>query len=839
MGFSAIVSSYTTQSGSLQSQVATAVNTALNASEGTITAAANWSSSAIDGHAFAVVRSGTIIAVRCLKSISTTTLTYYRLYDETNTEIPTDVQVGDTIVLYERPQVVGAGTALGSVAGIALYTQGSGSGQVNDFNAGANGILVSGFLQLSDYERIAFSTTAPIPQIDATAGGHIMLGRYRTINGVTSLAARTLVHCARANSNQPVIRTSSTSKGDWFGGTIFVNNGTIATTAGGPGFSVYDKDCVLVGTSAIAQIRLSSTADLIYGLTIDNALVALLAAATAGGVRSKTCDAAFGLSSATPSNVFMNVPRPVFKSGNNVDVTFWSSKWVRVINCASGTDFIVGGGNVSATTLNRGLTEVRQDAVLSIVDQAGTGLAARYFCQDTDNGQRLAANVIGTNPSYLADNTYEGVTIAGAAVISNMLLGAARQNTANVSVDRFTGIVWDYRGLDNDNTDRFLFLIAAYGYQPAAQISVLKGTTAASVTRALLADVNITQANPATVAAYTEIGNLDRLYDRAALWLTEAGANMEHVGGGNYLITADGSDLDLGSHNLVIDATAASAFAVNTGTNTVTIKASQLLAGATFSKIVTTGTIAFANGATPGPALIYRDASGTSVPVTAPNIISGSRVQIFNVTDNVELANAVLTGAGYAGRFTWTVDKTIRLRAIYCAGTSARREVEATATLGNTGAIFLSAQSDDTIYNSYAIDGATVTEFAPDYPNVQVDVSDPDSVTTVQRLYAWWVANLATANGIRNFFGGVTAEDESNIRVNTGIINLTLDNVSGGPVRITGARLYRSDGTTVIAAGSGSIQIDPGKAYLADTAALNANIIAARDAARLAAALSA
>lgn len=162
---------------------------------------------------------------------------------------------------------------------------------------------------------------------------------------------------------------------------------------------------------------------------------------------------------------------------------------------------------------------------------------------------------------------------------------------------------------------------------------------------------------------------------------------------------------------------------------------------------------------------------------------------------------------------TWTTDHSIRIRAAYVSGTTAKAPYEATGTLGTNGLAVTIAQVADSVYGTNAIDGSTCTEFSADYPHVQVDVSDPDGTTTIQRLYAWYVYNLTTSGGIASFYGGIQALDVLNYEIQAGTLNLQLDNVSATPVIITGGYLFRSDGQTIIATGSGSIQMDPGRAY--------------------------
>lgn len=98
-------------------------------------------------------------------------------------------------------------------------------------------------------------------------------------------------------------------------------------------------------------------------------------------------------------------------------------------------------------------------------------------------------------------------------------------------------------------------------------------------------DLNITESNPATVLAYTTIDDAFELYDRAKSYLYD-----------NYLrypatiVGRSGSQIVLGSVDLVINASAVSAFAFST--NTITIDAVTFTGGAT----ATTGTVTTQNG---------------------------------------------------------------------------------------------------------------------------------------------------------------------------------------------------------------------------------------------------
>jgi hypothetical protein len=336
-------------------------------------------------------------------------------------------------------------------------------------------------------------------------------------------------------------------------------------------------------------------------------------------------------------------------------------------------------------------------------------------------------------------------------------------------------------------------------------------TNNATETLFMVADAAITQTNGATVAAYTEIDTSAKLYDRYQHHLSLS-ANIKTDNG----LTRSGSLINAGAYNVVIDATAASAFAL--AGNTITIKASAFTGDMT-----TTGLITLANGAT----FIgtRTDANGTIAPpktVSITGITAGSRLQIYNVTTAAEVVNAVVAGTSYSATYNegtgYTAGDIVRVRLTYTSGTTAQLPYSAQAVVGASGWSVLAAQQDDTVYATLGIDGSTVTEFTPDFPNVQVDISDPDGSTRVDRLYAWFVHTQSSdADGIRLWFGGIVPEDAANFRIVTSALNLKIDNLSATGVTFAdGRRLYRDDDASPLVSsttGGGSITFFAGKVY--------------------------
>lgn len=219
----------------------------------------------------------------------------------------------------------------------------------------------------------------------------------------------------------------------------------------------------------------------------------------------------------------------------------------------------------------------------------------------------------------------------------------------------------------------------------------------------------------------------------------------------------------------------------------------------------------------------FTDSAGKRVTISVPNCLNKSRIQLFNVTDGVEVANVETAGPGYSLRVTYTGDKTVRLRLGYAWGTTAMLPIEAVGVLSSSGLTFLDTQVPDNVYNALGIDGGTCTEFIPDFPNLLIDVSDDDGTTSVQRLYAWAAWTQTSGPGIAAMFRAVTAQDTSNFVIDPAVVNAKVHNVRATPVTVVGGALSRSDGSSVISPTSGPIHLAPGRAYVSEIQASTFN----------------
>jgi hypothetical protein len=188
-----------------------------------------------------------------------------------------------------------------------------------------------------------------------------------------------------------------------------------------------------------------------------------------------------------------------------------------------------------------------------------------------------------------------------------------------------------------------------------------------------------------------------------------------------------------------------------------------------------------------------------NLPVTAPNLLDGTRARLYNVTKSAEVDNSVVTGgSGYSAQvdvFAATADvgDTFRLTATYVNGVTAKKEFSALGILTSTGLSIIDTQVDDPVYNANAVDGSSITLFSADYANDEVDVVVGNNFTSKQ-FYAWWSYNLTTAQGITEFFGGVTAQDTANYLINNSVVNIFFDITTNDNVyQNDNARIYRAD----------------------------------------------
>ena len=565
-----------------------------------------------------------------------------------------------------------------------------------------------------------------------------------------------------------------------------------------------------------------------------------------------------------------------------------SHREYEVINSATGTDVVKMWRDTRGPSGQRGVVIIKKEVSFNIKDASGTALeGVKLYLED--NPSAYAKNAVFLKSK--SNDTTNGYTASGDSTITRGVVNANgdmvydystsevynKTSDASGAIAKFevlTGVqiheynyndadgataygihfhngVWrlsssdlrtvtysdwdttnfgnfyrvDRRSDSNTNADDFTFKFCSYGHSLSSSSQTLKGLGELAVTWVLFDDFTITESDKSIVDAYTEIENSAKFYDRAKSYLTD-----NYAGEGATIVARSGNEIDLGSYDLVIDATASSAFAIS-GT-TITIKATTFT-----GDLTTTGTITLSNGASVLGQ--YTDANGTNIilPWSVTNIEAGSTLQLYNVTKDAEVVNQVVTGtAGTkvsdSGTYTTTqiaANDNIRLRLTCQAGAEAFLAYEAFGVATTAGISFRADQQADTVYNGNGIDGSNISTLTADYPNVQIDISDGDGFADARELYAFYVYQSTTSTGIENWFGAMTAIDAMNYRVNTAVVDIKLQNTGTTALVISGARIYRDNGTSILHAETGDLPmtLDAGELvqYIApqiDTA-MNAN----------------
>ena len=371
-------------------------------------------------------------------------------------------------------------------------------------------------------------------------------------------------------------------------------------------------------------------------------------------------------------------------------------------------------------------------------------------------------------------------TTTGTGEVENFLIDSLRaRNTAGIG--NTDGAVESYQY--TAQARKYELIAGRYIYQNR-NYGVGGLLSSKDDTFVMLTDSTLDGVSEATAVAYTELDTSIKFYARAKYeWV--ANDNFQN----DLYVTRSGNQINAGSYNVTIDATAASAFNV-TG-NLITIKASTYT-----GDMVTTGIITLANGAVFDG--IRTDANGTvepPQPITITNISAGSRMRIYNVTTGVETVNTVVSGTSYTSSYQegtgYNDGDTVR---VYLTKLGKEEWVGDVIDTSN-GFNVLASQVDDDVYTALGVDGTTVIKFQADYPNNEVDLII-GADWTMAELYAWWANNLTTEDGIRNFFGGITAIDQANFRINTSIVDLYLDNTTNASYKQSdNRRFFRDTGT--------------------------------------------
>jgi len=185
--------------------------------------------------------------------------------------------------------------------------------------------------------------------------------------------------------------------------------------------------------------------------------------------------------------------------------------------------------------------------------------------------------------------------------------------------------------------------------------------------------------------------------------------------------------------------------------------------------------------------------------ISVTNIESGSRLRIYNETTSTEIYNNIVNSTFYNDTYVNGVGITdgdlLNIRLVYQVGTSAKLPFQSNVVATVNGFSVLADQQDDEIYNTIGLDGSLITEFDNDFQNNELDIVVATNFSA-HRLYNRYVHFTTLEDGIRLFFGAVTALDIGNFRNNVDILDMYLNNnTSTNLVQTDNVRLFKSDGT--------------------------------------------
>lgn len=692
----------------------------------------------------------------------------------------------------------GTDGSLNGLTGLAGVTVGAGGKKTYQLEGVR--LSVEGVLTIDPaVEHLVIGNTATWPNITVVAAGVLNVGV-----APSPAAAITTLRKAETgySSTQQAINITSSGRMNHVGGTVEVHGPVVVTASAGACY--FDSDIVFRNTLVqTARFRLYSPLSTFgHGAAFwGNGLEMLYTGAAQINNVAIVNSGLFGLhagpssSLASPSE-YGNIN--ITTTGGVTPLYPWGNKVWDIVDFSGGGNvgIFVGGNTVYTLVRFYGSVDL-------LVTAGGVGVECHGFVRDKNNGNRKTYSVSGGVYDETPDLTYSAPSDANGKIALRLLLCNARRD-ANGAVP--VGGERDWR-TNTPGANVHTIFVAGYSIRPLSVAPDLSAAGTKSLPVYAEVDSFVTHTS-VTAAAMTIIDTLDDLYDALKLWAVDV-ANFEFPAAGTHFFTAAGTSLAMGNISLVVDPAAVDVIAVDKLAGVVSIRSNGLVAGIKLRSLSTTGVVT-------GPVDVqYIDASGVHTSINVTGYTEGARLQIFNVTTASELYNDIPDTGALSIPVTWTANQTIRVRMARVSGLDADIPVEAIGTLTSVGASFLLSPEPDTVYIENGIDGSTVTEFAPDYANVQVDVTDGDGATSGQRLYAWMSYNTTVPAGIDAYFSAVVADDAFNYRINQDALDLHLRNAGVNAVVIAGARLYRADGSSIFVPGVGPIQADPGKAYVA------------------------
>jgi hypothetical protein len=389
---------------------------------------------------------------------------------------------------------------------------------INIRNIGGNRLRAAGTLNISpEYEQIIASGMVVI---EVPTGGRLNInGQYGNYYSTNKWLHMTGIYNYSTGASLTVFNGGRL---DWTGGAAFLPGGIAweASSIINIKNAILDSlDFDLSGNSTAdeQQIRQFSNNCTIDGFTLYRGFFTLGAIPLLlKGYKPRFCGQALAFSGQTP-----DADIPIFgfdTDGSNVkDVAFHAGCRPVLTAPIKGSMLKIGHNAVSIdTTQAFGLLRVNQPVRVA-AKIGSTGINGVAYIRDTNNGQRrnYSSESFASNPfDGVSDRVYVQPITAGTSAQFDVLsaVAAINQGTATIADQGLisTGVFRiDFRGKENNDSDKFDIYVWAYAAQPKVGEFVLKGENgdANLVVVAVsehLADSNVTL-NP--TSALTKLGN--------------------------------------------------------------------------------------------------------------------------------------------------------------------------------------------------------------------------------------------------------------------------------------------------------------------------------------------
>lgn len=205
------------------------------------------------------------------------------------------------------------------------------------------------------------------------------------------------------------------------------------------------------------------------------------------------------------------------------------------------------------------------EALPAIVNVATASAGSTIFLRNPIN-----TSVIDSNLNVITDEYKRVIWNPSNTVMAN-------ETVTDGDWTQYDALWWNYSpsstGLkvkaDGTTTTPYTQSIASYRYVPNSLVVTGRNPSTVSFTGTL--DTTLTQTDKTIVNGYTSINNSEKLLDRCKLWEFD-NLQLGYPSKGGKLAVGAGNSITITPASLLLDGDAVSVFAVNTGTNEITIR---------------------------------------------------------------------------------------------------------------------------------------------------------------------------------------------------------------------------------------------------------------------------